>query len=68
MRRSIAVAPRRSRSAPRSNHLLVRREFSDIWVMTLSGMGGVLNDTISIYFVDAALVTAFVARSCVAGP
>jgi hypothetical protein len=33
--------------------------------MTLSGTRGVLNDAISIYFADATLASAFVARWCV---
>ena len=33
--------------------------------MTPSGMRGVLNDAISIYFGDATLESAFVARWCV---
>jgi hypothetical protein len=37
----------------------------DGWAMTPSGVRGVLNDAISIYFVDAALASAFVARWCV---
>jgi hypothetical protein len=32
--------------------------------MTLSGMRGVLNDAASIYFLDATLASAFVARWC----
>ena len=32
--------------------------------MTPSGMRGVLSDAISIYFADATLVSAFVARWC----
>jgi hypothetical protein len=32
--------------------------------MTLSGMRGVLNDAVSIYFADATLASAFVARWC----
>ena len=32
------------------------------WAMTPSGVRGVLNDAISIYFADATLVGAFVAR------
>jgi hypothetical protein len=32
--------------------------------MTPSGMRGVLNDAISIYFPDATLASAFVARRC----
>jgi hypothetical protein len=38
---------------------------SDGWTMTPSGMRGVLNDAISIYFADATLASAFVARWCV---
>jgi hypothetical protein len=38
---------------------------ADGWAMTPSGMRGVLNDAISIYFVDATLASAFVARWCV---
>jgi hypothetical protein len=33
--------------------------------MTPSGTRGVLNDAISIYFADATLASAFVARWCV---
>jgi len=32
--------------------------------MTPSGMRGVLNDAMSIYFLDATLASAFVARWC----
>jgi hypothetical protein len=35
---------------------------SDGWAMTPSGMRGVLNDAVSIYFADAPLASAFVAR------
>ena len=38
---------------------------SDRWAMTPSGMCGVLNDAVSIYFADATLASAFVARWCV---
>jgi hypothetical protein len=38
---------------------------SDGWEMTPSGMRGVLNDAVSIYFADATLASAFVARWCV---
>jgi hypothetical protein len=38
---------------------------SDDWAMTPSGMRGVLNDAISLYFADATLASAFVARWCV---
>ena len=37
---------------------------SDGWAMTPSGMRGVPNDAISIYFADATLASAFVARWC----
>jgi hypothetical protein len=35
---------------------------ADGWAMTPSGIRGVLNDAVSIYFADAALASAFVAR------
>jgi hypothetical protein len=38
---------------------------SDGWAMTASGMRGVLNDAISLYFADVTLANAFVARRCV---
>ena len=34
------------------------------WAMTPSGTRGVLNDALSIYFGDATLASAFVARWC----
>jgi hypothetical protein len=37
---------------------------SDGWAMTPSGMRGVLNDAVSVYFADATLASAFVARWC----
>jgi hypothetical protein len=37
---------------------------ADGWAMTPSGMRGVLNDAVSIYFADAKLANAFVARWC----
>ena len=37
---------------------------ADCWAMTPSGMRGVLNDAVSIYFFDATLASAFVARWC----
>ena len=37
---------------------------SDGWSMTPSGMRGVLNDALSIYFLAATLASAFVARWC----
>src|SRR5499427_5126483 len=38
---------------------------SDGWAMTPSGTRGVLNDALSLYFADATLANAFVARWCV---
>jgi hypothetical protein len=35
------------------------------WAMTPSGTRGVLNDALLIYFADASLANAFVARWCV---
>jgi hypothetical protein len=40
---------------------------ADGWAMTPSGMRGVLSESVSIYFADAMLASAFVARWC-AGP
>jgi hypothetical protein len=37
---------------------------ADGWAMTPSGGRGVLNDAVSIYFADATLASAFVARWC----
>jgi hypothetical protein len=37
---------------------------ADGWSMTPTGMRGVLNDAVSIYFADATLASAFVARWC----
>jgi hypothetical protein len=37
---------------------------AEAWAMTPSGMRGVLNDAVSIYFADATLASAFVARWC----
>ena len=34
------------------------------WAMTPSGMRGVLNDALSVHFLDATLASAFVARWC----
>ena len=44
---------------------LTRASGADGWAMTPSGTRGVLNDAISIYFADATLASAFVARWCV---
>jgi hypothetical protein len=38
---------------------------ADGWAMTPSGTRGVLNNALSIYFVDVTLASAFVARWCV---
>ena len=38
---------------------------ADGWAMTPSGTRDVLNDAVSIYFLDAALAGAFVARWCI---
>jgi hypothetical protein len=38
---------------------------ADGWAMTPSGTRGVLNDALSLYFGDATLAGAFVARWCV---
>jgi hypothetical protein len=40
---------------------------SNGWAMTPSGMRGVLNDAVSIYFADATLASAFVTRWCARG-
>src|SRR5919201_1650059 len=40
---------------------------ADGWAMTPSGVRGVLNDAISVYFADATLAGAFVARWCAGG-
>ena len=37
---------------------------ADGWAMAPSGMRGVLNDAISVYFLDATIAGAFVARWC----
>jgi hypothetical protein len=37
---------------------------ADGWAITPSGMRGVINDALSIYFLDATLASAFVARWC----
>ena len=38
---------------------------ADGWAMTPSGIRGVPNDAVSVYFADATLASAFVARWCV---
>ena len=37
---------------------------ADGWAITPSGVRGVLNDAVSIYFLNATLASAFVARWC----
>ena len=37
---------------------------ADAWALTPSGTRGVLNDAVSVYFADAVLAGAFVARWC----
>ena len=39
---------------------------ADRWAMTPSGVRGVVNDAVSIYFLDATLASAFVVRWCAA--
>jgi hypothetical protein len=43
---------------------LVENCGADGWAMTPSGMRGVLNDALSIYFPDATSASAFVSRWC----
>jgi hypothetical protein len=40
---------------------------ADCWAMTPSGLRGVLNDAVAVYFCDATLASAFVARWCRGG-
>ena len=37
---------------------------ADRWAITPSGMRGVVNDAVAVYFADAAIAGAFVARWC----
>src|SRR5271167_4659715 len=37
---------------------------ADGWAMTPSGLRGVVNDAVAVYFFNAALATAFVSRWC----
>ena len=37
---------------------------ADAWAMTPAGLRGIVNDAVAIYFADAALAGAFVARWC----
>jgi hypothetical protein len=49
---------------PQINAWLDENCGSDGWVMTPSGMRGVLSEAASIYFADVTLASAFVARWC----
>jgi hypothetical protein len=40
---------------------------ADGWAITPSGSRGIVNDEVAIYFADATLASAFVARWCVGG-
>jgi hypothetical protein len=40
---------------------------ADGWAITPSGSRGIVNDAVTIYFADATLASAFVARWCVGG-
>jgi hypothetical protein len=63
----IAVRPNGSRrAASQITAWLDENCGADGWAMTPSGTRGVLNDALSIYFADATLASAFVARWCVA--
>ena len=37
---------------------------ADGWAMTPAGLRGVVNDAVAVYFLDATLASAFVARWC----
>jgi hypothetical protein len=50
---------------PQMNAWLDENCGSDGWMMTPSGMRGVLSEAVSIYFADVTLASAFVARWCV---
>jgi hypothetical protein len=63
--RPFPYVARRARPAVCSNDRLAQWNCgSDGWAMTPSGMRGVLNDAVSIYFADATLARAFVAGGC----
>ena len=40
---------------------------ADGWAITPSGSRGIVNDALAVYFADATLASAFVARCCVGG-
>src|SRR5262249_51702490 len=50
---------------PQINAWLDENCGTDGWVMTPSGMRGVLSEAVSIYFADVTLASAFVAHWCV---
>jgi hypothetical protein len=39
---------------------------ADGWAMTPSGLRGVINDAVAVYFLDPTIATGFVARWCAA--
>ena len=41
---------------------------ADGWAMTPAGLRGVVNDAVAVYFLDATVAAAFVARWCPAQP
>ena len=53
------------RQLPQMNAWLDENCGSGGWLMTPSGMRGVLSEAAAIYFADATLASAFVARWCV---
>jgi hypothetical protein len=62
----IAVPPRGlGQGHPQITTWLDENCGADGWAMTPSGTRGPLNDALSIYFADATLASAFVARWCV---
>ena len=46
------------------NEWLDQNAGADGWAMTPSGAHGVINDAIAVYFADATIASAFVARWC----
>src|SRR5438045_9239480 len=46
------------------HHWLDQNAGADGWAMTPSGARGVVNDATAIYFADATIASAFVARWC----
>ena len=61
----IGVSVRRLRPAPYGDYRMARSELRRRWLGDNPvGVRGVLNDAVSIYFLDATLAGAFVARWC----